>query len=258
MALGDSNRNGNSNKLYENTYYSRFGIKDYILNSGKRFGISYKSGMMIFDISKEKDGGFSFESIISVYITITKAKILLEQIRLFKEELKKGLSDPNKGFGINTGMGEIQTILAFHVTADKQPAMMIGKINADGEFTAKEDFVFNTNDFHYGLQWDNIDKMKFKKDVYNNIELDMLETAIESFAVNMNGAIAYSVADLTRYDTRSILNKMNPIYDKLGIERQNFGSSRGNSNPGFFNGGGTSNHKDFESVSRSLMDEDED
>ena len=33
MALGDvkgrSNSNGSSNKLYENTYYSRVGFKDY-------------------------------------------------------------------------------------------------------------------------------------------------------------------------------------------------------------------------------------
>ena len=44
------------------------------------------------------------------------------------------------------------------------------------------------------------------------------------FARSMSGAYAYSVADLTRYDLGAIKSKMDPIYDKLGIERRSPGN----------------------------------
>jgi hypothetical protein len=56
--------------------------------------------------------------------------------------------------------------------------------------------------------------------VFNNyIELDQLMHLFDDFGRYMNGAAAYAQADLTRYDNARILNKMNPIYEKLGIER---------------------------------------
>jgi hypothetical protein len=50
----------------------------------------------------------------------------------------------------------------------------------------------------------------------------------------MNGAIAYSFADLTRYDNARILGKLDPIYDKLGIERRSY-NNRGNGSNNFLN-----------------------
>ena len=85
MALGDGKGNSNGGKkLFENQYYSRIGFKQYnekdTKNNDKRLGISYKSGMMILEISRAKEGGFEYESLISVYITATKAKIFGKEI----------------------------------------------------------------------------------------------------------------------------------------------------------------------------------
>ena len=264
MALGDGRSNGNNkNKLYENQYYSRIGFKDYTNNTGKRLGFSYKSGMLLIDISKEKDGGFDYDTLITIYITPTKAKILLHLIEEFKTSRNYDDNmDPNMGFGINTGMGEIQTILAVHVDENNRTVITIGKIDAEGKYTQKEDFILNENNFHYGIKWTNIDNMECDKQYYNNTEFDQFERILEDFANASNGAYAYSHADITRYDLRSVLNKMNPIYDALGIERRdgNNNSSR-SSGSGFFNNnrssnGGTSQHKSYDDLPFGEDDEE--
>lgn len=262
MALGD-NKNG-KNKIFENQYYSRIGFREYENNNmkDKRLGISYKSGMMILEISKAKEGGFEYEPLVSVYITPTKAKIFAYQIDEFKKELENGLSDSSKGFGINTGMGETQTVALVHINSNNDKVLTICKVDSNGNITNSEDFTFNSN-FHYGIEFNDYKKMDFNKVMYNDIEFEQLEEAINSFAINSNGAIAYSVADLTRYDYRAIMNKMNPIYDALGIERNNGGNSRNNSGGGFFNSGnnnnrGTSNHKSYDEMNDDLPFEDED
>ena len=52
MSLGDAKgKIGNGNKVFENTYYSRVGFKDY--DQKLRLGFQYKSGMLVVDLSKE-------------------------------------------------------------------------------------------------------------------------------------------------------------------------------------------------------------
>ena len=261
MALGDDRKGNNKNKLFENQYYSRLGFRNYSGgNNDKRLGISYKSGMILLDISKPKDGGFEYETLVSIYITPTKAKILSYQIDLFNKEFEEGLSNPEKGFGINTGMGEVQTVLYFHVTDNRDKAVTIAKIDKNGNITSSEEHVFNTTDFHYGLEFTNFKNMEFDKNFYPDIEIEQLKETLDTFAMASNGAIGYSVADITRYDYRALMNKMNPIYDALGIERNTGGNSRNNTGGGFFNNNnnrGSSNHKSYENMTDDLPFEDD-
>lgn len=258
MSLGDAKgKNGNGNKVFENTYYSRVGFKDY--DQKLRLGFQYKSGMLVVDLSKEKDG-FSYETAANIFITPTKSKILLKQIEMFEKYLsEESHPDPNKGFGINAGMGEIVSVLILHVNEDGKKSITIGKVNGDGKYTERVDYTFST-DFNYGLEWKNISSMNCEKKYCDTVEFEMFVDAIQQFSLASNGAYAYSVADLTRYDTRSILNKMNPIYDKLGIERNNGNNRSGNN---FFNkdrgNGGTSEHKSYDDMEEDLpFDNDED
>lgn len=266
MALGDGKGNSNNGgkKLFENQYYSRIGFKQYnendTRNNDKRLGISYKSGMMILEISRAKEGGFEYESLISVYITATKAKIFGKEIDEFKKDIENGNINSDKGYGINTGMGETQTVTFLHKTDNEEYVLTISKVDSSGNITNTEDFVFN-KDFHYGIEFNDYSKMDFNRHIFDDLEFEQLEEAIKSFATVSNGAIAYTVADLTRYDYRAILNKMNPIYDALGIDRGNNGNSR-NSGGGFFNNGknenrGTSNHKSYEDMEEDLPFEED-
>lgn len=263
MALGDGGKGNNkSNKVFENQYFSRIGFKDYTHNTGKRLGFSFKSGMLLMDISKEKDGGFDYDTLITVYVTPTKAKILLGQIEQFKKERAAGVVGAS-GFGINTGMGEIQTVLIVHVDDNDRTTITIGKIDANGKYTQKEDFTLNENNFHYGIKWNNIDTMDCDKSYYNTTEFEQFEQLVRDFANASNGAYAYAQADLTRYDYRALMNKMNPIYDALGIERQGGGNGNNsrNSGSGFFNNnrnsnGGTSQHKSYDDLPFGEDDEE--
>lgn len=247
MALGED-RNGsrgqNSNKLFENTYYSRLSFKNP--ESKLRLGFQFKSGMMVVNIAKEKDG-FQYDSLIDCYITSTKAKILLERIKEFEEDIKSGNINPENGYGINTGMGETVKILALRINNDGSKGITIAKVNNNGNIIESVDYNFN-KEYHYGLKWNNISSMSVEKVYYDDMEYELFKDALEQFVNSASGAIAYSVADLTRYDLRSILNKMNPIYDKLGIEVSR-GNNYGKSND-FMNNAPArqSNHKNFEDI----------
>ena len=69
----------------------------------------------------------------------------------------------------------------------------------------------------------------------------------------------HSTVDMMKYDMRGILNKINPIYDKLGIERQF--SGRNNSTGSFFGNNqrnfGTSEHRSLDDISARFEDDDE-
>ena len=261
MALGDlrsNNNNGKSGKLYENTYYSRLGFKN---SDGLRLGFSFRSGMIIAEIAKEKEG-FQYEALVSCFITPTKARILYDQICLFESQVNDKSYKDGAAFGINSGMGEVSSVLLVHMF-DKVPAITIGKINGDGSYVQKVTFKFNTN-YHYGINLKDFESMgTCTKEYYDGTELDQLKGLLLDFANSMNGATAYSVLDLGRYDFRGLSNKLNPIYDKLGIERQmpnNGGNSENNffsgSNGGLNRGGGRSVTTSIDSVMDDLPSED--
>ena len=257
MSLGDQRNNGSGNKLYENTYYSRTRFKD--VDNKLSLGFQFRSGMLIVDISKEKEG-FEYESLANIFITSTKAKILEQQIETFKKDRESGKAIPTMGYGINSGMGEIVSILAIHTTENNGVGITIGKVDAGGNFTKKVDFTFNKQ-YNYGLKWNTIETMDVEKEYLDEIDFDQFCEVISDFARFSNGAIGYNVADITRYDTKAILNKMNPIFDKLGIERQSGNNNRYSGN-NFFNNGNnrgdsSSDHKSYDDAMEDLPFGDE-
>lgn len=248
MAIGDNGNSGSNNngKLYENTYYSRLRVK----NSESKLSLtpSFKSGLLVLSIAEQKEG-FKYDTIEEIYLSPTKAKLLALEIEKFKEYLEKGDIIPGKAFGVNAGMGEKVTYIGFHATEDMRTIVTIGKIDGSGNIIEKADITLN-KDYHYALEWDNINNMDVAKATYDGLELDQIHEVCEDFGRHMNGAIAYSVADLTRYDHARIVSKMDPIYDKLGIERKSYNgnSNRGSNN--FMNnlGNTDSNHRSMDSI----------
>jgi hypothetical protein len=229
MAIGDNgySNDSNNNKLYEQTYYSRIRFK----NDNMGISINFRAGLLILEMN-ETDSNYKVTPIISIYLSPTKAHMLSLELKKFKEYIASGKAKENVAFGVNGGMGEKVSYIGFHTNADSEIIVTIGKFDNNGKIIESHDFKFK-KDYNYSLEWKNIYEMDIEK-VYNNFtELDILINTITDFARFMTGSAGYAAADLTRYDQARVLHKMDPIYDKLGIERRtsgNGGYNRGDNN----------------------------
>ena len=259
MAIG-GNYNSNSNsdngnsgkKFYENTYYSRLKMK----NDGAKLALSYsfRSGNLIVEASEIKQG-FQYEVLESVFISPTKALLFSREIDKFKEYLNSGKIDSNKAFGITTGMREKVSYIGFSADKDKNIFITLGKIDGSGNITNAVTVPFNS-EYHYSVEWDNIEAMDLSKVYHNDIELIQFQNMIIDFARSMSGSLAYSVIDLARFDISGIKGKMDPIYDKLGIEKRSYGGNRsyGGENNFLNNAKSMSNSTSFDDIEAQFED----
>lgn len=249
MAIGEGTNN-EKGKLFENTYYSRLRIRqsDNKLN----LGISYRSGLMVLTISElQGSNGFNYKDLETIHLSPTKAKLFADEIRKFTKYYNNDNIEEGKAFGVNAGMGEKVSYIGIHANKEREVFITIGKIDGSGQILSQTTITLN-KEYHFSLEWENINTMNLSKVFNDNIEISQLVEALDDFGRSMNGAFAYSSADLTRYDTKRILSKMDPIYDKLGIERlQGNNNSRSNS---FLNNAGSlnSNHTSIEDMEELL------
>lgn len=255
MAIGDGNNTTNSGnkKIYDQSFYARQSFNDE--NDKLKLSIEYRGGNMIMKLSDIKEG-FHYEDRIAIHLSPTKAKILASQIQLYRIKMEQKDIKPNEAFGVNAGMGEKVTYINFHSDDGKKFMFDIGKFDSNGVKTEVTTFVFKQN-YHYGLNWKDNNKNDLEKKYFNNLDMDIIAGFITDFSKNMNGAVAYSVWDLGRYEVGRVLSKMDPIYDKLGIERRNSGSSNFNGGTNSFlnNTSGSSSSTNFDTI-EAMMDEE--
>ena len=248
---GNNSESGNSKKLYENTYYSRLRVKND--NAKLALSYSFKSGNLIVEASEIKQG-FQYEVLESVFISPTKALLFSREIDKFKEYINGSKIDPNKAFGITTGMGEKVSYIGFSSDKEKHIFITLGKIDGSGNITNAVTVPFNS-EYHYSVEWDNIQSMDLSKVYYEDIELTQFQNMIIDFARSMSGAMAYSVLDIGRFDIAGIKGKMDPIYDKLGIEKRSYGNkSYGGENNFLNNAKSMSNSTSFDDIEASFED----
>jgi hypothetical protein len=251
------NNGGSDNKktLFERTYYSRLRMsnaetKDISLS------ILFRSGLMQIALSRYSNG--KFEELNSIYLSPTKAYLLSEELKKFKEYLLTTESiDDKVAYGVNGGMGEKVSYIAFHADKNKAVIITIGKFDGNGNIVDSTSIAMN-KDYHNALEWaDYNDMSTATRIMYDYVELDQLTTICVEFARSMNGAAAYSALDLGRYEIERILNKMDPIYKQLGIETNyNNGYNRGSNNffnnmgknSGESNGASISNHTSMDNI----------
>lgn len=234
MAIGDNNysgngsNNGGSGKLFENTYYSRLRFK----NSETKLALApyFRSGLLYMDLSEMQEG-FKYNSVISMALSPTKARLLADEIVKFKEYLNSEEIIPGKAFGVNGGMGDKVSYIGFHASPDKTIFVTIGKIDGNGNIIESRTTSLN-KDYHFALEWDNIENMSVSKSYNDNIEIDQIYEMLVDFSRNMSGASAYATLDLGRYDYDRLMKRIDPIYDRLGIERKNSGNGNSNYNRG--------------------------
>lgn len=230
MAIGDGYNNNSAgenttNKLYEQTYYSRFNIK----NGDKQLSLWYRSGLLILEINDVDQNTYKRTPLGNIFLSPMKAKMFATEIKKFKEYRNGSELKENVAFGITGGMKEKISYCGLHTNANREIFLTIGKFDEHGKIVESNTIQFN-NDYNYSIEWENISKMKLERVFDNDVELDMLDIAVNEFANNMNGAAAYAVADLTRFDHARIMKKLDPIYEKLGIERRSYSNGNGSRN----------------------------
>ena len=256
MAIGDyssnsySNNNGgnNQNKVYDPTFYSRLKIK----NDAQKLVLSvrFSGGLMTFEISQISDS-FKTEPVESISISPTKAQLLSIELKKFLEYYKSGDITIGKAFGICGGMKEKVSYIGFHADNDKNILVTIGKFGNDGTIIKSATIALN-KDYHYALEWTNIEKNSIEKAYDNTIEFIQIQNTVDDFAKYMNGALGYSMLDLNRYESNKNNNNFKAIFEKLGIERRSY--SGGGSNDFLSNSSRVeSNHTSIENI-EDLLD----
>jgi hypothetical protein len=172
----------------------------------------------------------------------------------------------NNAYGVVTGMGEVQTVIQFHLNKlNSGKAFTIAQVDASGSYIKKYTFEFPDN-YDFRLEWSNMDSMQFDKAFEPDLQYDMLKQAIKEFSDTCNGAAGYNAVDLARYDINNIKNLLNAIGTQVGIpvnNNSNGGYNR-NSSGGFFGNNNNqqqskSTHKSLDQIqSEYLSDDDED
>lgn len=246
----NNNSEGNKKKNVENTYYSRLRIKND--ESKLTLSYSYRMGLLVIEASEIKQG-FQYEVLESIYISPTKALSLAKEIEKFKSYLTLTEINPNKAFGITTGMSDKVSYIGLSADENKHIYVTIGKIDGNGNILNAVTVPFNY-DYHYGVEWDNIETMDLSKVYYDDIEFIQFQNMIIDFARAMNGAIAYSTVDLARFDLAGIKGKMDPIYDKLGIERRSYNNKNYGENNFLSNAKVASNSTSLDDIESQFED----
>ena len=257
MAIGENYTNdggNNDKKLYEQTFYSRLRFKNE--TEGNSLNISYNAGLLKIGIDQILDG-FKYDNKITISLSPTKARILSDQLVAFDEYVAKGKIDDKSAFGVNAGMKEKVTFIAFHVNPEDNGVIItIGTFDNSGKIIDRYDYRCHTQ-YHYGLTWEDLDSNKLDKTYYDATEYNSIKSTIADFARFMSGAAAYSVMDIGRYEFARVLNKMNPIYDALHIERYN-GNGGGNrsyqQNSFLNNSSGVSSGRSLDQIESDFMD----
>lgn len=220
--------NQNSNEMYEPNYYPRLRFR----NDGDKLQLmpSLWKYSLKLAISEKPTSGEKPKEYAYIHLSPVKARIMAELVRFVRENPKDhGI------YGVNTGVGDTRGLITISNEENGIPYMIIGKVDANGQFTQSQRYNFNTN-YHYSLVIEDIQKLSFSKKFHDDTELAQLEEMFNDYSRYANGMLAGSVWDIGRYE----LNKMNKltfkIAEKLGVETKKGGNGNYNqgSNSSFF------------------------
>ena len=205
--------------------------------------MTYWDGLLIVELNAiDISNGFKKTPLEVIRISPNKAKSLAYELSEFKKYIndKNTKIDPNKGFGVAAGSGDPINFIAFSCidNENREVKVTIGRINNSGNVISSQDMIIDNPGAMFGLEWKDINNMNpdnTERVIVEHIELDMFMDAVNDFANHMNGAIAYSVVDLARYEANKNIKRFDAIFDKLGIERITPSANKSSSGNSFLN-----------------------
>ena len=254
--------NNNRRNGYEPSVNSRLRIHE---NDSKRsLHFSFFSGMLkisIVDLVPRDNGeGQTYKSANDIFLTCTKAILMIDCVKQFEQYIAEGNTDSSVGFGINTGLGEIATVMIVHLNSEGKKALMINKVKPNGEYESSAEFVFPT-EYNFNMKYSNIEENKFDTNYVEDIEWIEFKNILKNFVNSYDGSYGYSSCDMSKPRFEEINRSLSSICSNLGIERVDY-SSRQTSNNNFYsnlgNRGnqGSSEHKSVDDIMDSLPGDD--
>lgn len=222
MALGDTNVN--QNRTYSPNYYSKWSIKQ---KDGKlRMVASYGSGLLKISVQQQGEG-YRYDPLADITLSPTKARIFADQVQTFINDFYSEDGWSGKSYGVDTGFKDVRPVI-IATAINGNPYIVVGKVSPDGSFESRVDYSIN-QEYHYGLEWSNLDNMEVDRNFYNITELEQIRDLCNEYAASAFGATAASTLEMAKWDY-SITRNVDAIAEKLGVERRTRNdSSTGNS-----------------------------
>ena len=223
MALGDSNQN--QNKQYAPSYWSRWSLKQ---RDGKlRLSPRFSQGLLTLEVSKS-GSDYKWDKVADITLSPTKAKTLAVMFEAFLNDFNSG-NYSGKAYGVDTGIKDVRPIIAIFAN-DAGIALTIGKVNPDGSFESRLDYSINT-EYHYGLEWNNLDNMDVNKNFFDTMEVEQLIQLLNEFSANAYGAGAAATLEMMKWDY-SVPKTLDAVAAKLGVETGKMSSNNSRATTG--------------------------
>ena len=209
MSLGNNNYNNNEKRNYP-TVYSNYKMSNAESQDPSQLSFAFSfNGLLKIIIAPKKgeDNGFisyDHENEAFAYISYTKAKILVEEIKRLMNGEIISTAVPTKHGLVCIGLVNGKYVLSI---ADIDPDT--GLIMSSYSYTFKDNHTaINNYDANSG-QYDTYG--------YADIELYMIKDLLEQYYLSTSNAVAYSVINANRFTDERTKNSLDAIKKQLNI-----------------------------------------
>lgn len=197
---------------------------------------SFQLGMLKLSIfPKMKNSGTDYDKYdkdngVAIYLTHTKAKLLLDDAREFYNN-----PDMATSVGVDSGTGENQGLIQFSNGAEfgvTHPCLVIRRLiaNADGaSITSSFAYEFKTQT-HYTIRNFDTNTMNFDKIYHDDLEIEQFFTLLEQYVLAQTNAIAFTVKEQLNYNYNKLNEKVDSVLEHLGVEVKNNSNNSNNKN----------------------------
>jgi hypothetical protein len=226
MSFKSYSNNNNDNQPTNTTYTPISFSNPESEVSQTRISISYFNRLMKISIANKLSGGsndqyasYDNDNQASVYISFTKAKILLD---LIKNKLLADDDVHNVCIETKQGLFKVSDGVEFGST---MPCISISSADASGNVT--ETVYQCKNDFYTGAY--NYSDGKYSTMKFDDMELSTFMMVLEEYYKSSSYAIASSIMEASMYKREGHYSLTKSIADKVGVVTNNTKSGNYNS-----------------------------
>ena len=167
---------------------------------------------------------------IDIYLSPSKAQMFLHCIKLFRKN-----PDAYENIGVNTNKGIIFIANGEKMYGKKGTFIVINLINNDnGEKEGEAAYEINS-DVYAISNYNGGNNFEKYYDYSQDIELDMIETLLNSFIEAYTNAVASSVLEANKFNDHRLFSFIKDTREKLGITRDTTGGSSKYNKSNWFN-----------------------
>lgn len=157
---------------------------------------------------------FDMDAAASLYLSYSKARMFLDIIQKFKED-----PDRYSGYGVPSGKG-LLTICNGKEYGSNKPCIVIRNVDETGATSAEYVYETKAEEYYYGITNYNPQNGQYDvvNDIFNNIELNMIECVLTEYIKASTLAVAASCVEANNYEFNRMNTKLESIGSKLGVD----------------------------------------